>query len=265
MASPKTHSSSFSSVTQSCLTLCNSMDYPAHEIFQARILEYIAFPFSRGSSQPRDQTQVSHIAGGFFTSWVNSWSLLKLMSIESVMPSNHLILCCPLLLLPSIFTSIRVISNESAVHIRWPQYWSFSLSISPHSEYLGFISFRIDWFDCPAVQGTLKSLFQHHSSKASILRCSAFFMVQHSHAYMTAGKTIALTRQTFVGTVHGILYSLWSSLYSPWNSPGQNTGVGRLSLLQGIFPTQGSNPGLLHCRQILYQLSDQGSPRILEW
>ena len=118
-----------------------------------------------------------------------SWSLLKLMSIESVMPSNHLILCRPLLL-PSIFPSIRVFSNESVLHIRWPKNWSFSFSISPSNEYSGLISLRIDWLDLLAVQGTLKSLLQHHSSKASILCCSAFFMVQLSHLYMTTGKTI---------------------------------------------------------------------------
>ena len=127
----------------------------------------------------------------------NSQSLLKLMSIESVMPFNHLSLCCPFLL-PSIFPSIRVFSSESVLHIRWPKYWNFSFSISPSDEYSGLISFRIDWFDLLAVQGTLKSLLQHHSSKASILPCSAFFMVQLSHLYMTTGKTIALTRQTFL-------------------------------------------------------------------
>ena len=125
----------------------------------------------------------------------NSWSLLKLMSIESVMPSNHLILCRPLLLLPSIFPSIGGFFNESALCSKWPKYWSFS--ISPSNEYSGLISFRIDWFDLLQVQGTLKSLIQHHSSKASILRCSAFFMVQLSYPYMTTGKTKALTRRTF--------------------------------------------------------------------
>ena len=123
----------------------------------------------------------------------NSRSLLKLMSIESVMPSNHLILCRSLLLLLSIFPSISVFSNELVLHIRWPKYWSFSFSISPSNKYSGLISFRMDWLDLPAVQGTLKSLLQHHSSKASILRCSAFFIVQLSHLYMTTGKTIALT------------------------------------------------------------------------
>ena len=123
------------------------------------------------------------------------------MSIESVMPSNHLILCHPLLLLPSIFPSTRVFSNESAPHIRWPTYWSFSFRISPSIEYSGLISFRIDWFDFLAVQGTLKRLLQHHSSKASILWCSVFFMVQLSHTYMTTRKTIALIRWTFVSKV----------------------------------------------------------------
>ena len=134
-----------------------------------------------------------------FLSITNSWSLLKLMSIELVIPSNHLILCCPLLFLPSVFPSIRVFSNESVLRIRWPKYWSFSFSINPSNEYSGLISFRMDWLDLLAVQGTLKSLLQHHSSKASVLQCSAFFMVQLSHPYMTTGKTIALTRWTFVG------------------------------------------------------------------
>ena len=129
----------------------------------------------------------------------NSRSLPKLMSIKLVMLSNHLILCCPLLLLLPIPLSIRVFSNESALRIRWPKYWSFSFSISPSNEYSGLIFFRMDWLDLFAVQGTLKSLFQHHSLKASVLRCSAFFIVQLSHPYMTTGKTIALTRRTFVG------------------------------------------------------------------
>ena len=131
----------------------------------------------------------------------NSQSLYKLVSIKSVMPSNHLLLCHPLLLLPSVFPSIRVSSNESVLCIRWPKYWSFSFNISPSSEYSGLISFRMDWLNLLAVQGTLKSLLQHHSSKASILWCSAFFMVQLSHPYMTTGKTIALTRWTFVSKV----------------------------------------------------------------
>ena len=142
----------------------------------------------------------------------NSQSLLKLMSIESVMPSNHLILCRPLLLPPSIFSSIRVFSNESTLCIWWPKYWSFSFSISPSNDYSGMISFRVDWLDLLAVQGTLKSLLQHHSSKASILQCSAFFIVQLSHPYMTPGKTIALTKQTFVGKVMSLLFNMLSRL-----------------------------------------------------
>ena len=134
------------------------------------------------------------------------------MSTESVMPSNHLILCWPLLLLPSSFPSIRVFSNESVLHIRWPKYWSFSFSISPSNEYSGLISFRMDWLDLLAVQGTLKSLLRHHSSKASILQHSAFFMVQLSYPYMTTGKTIALTRQTFVGKVMFLLFNMLSGL-----------------------------------------------------
>ena len=146
------------------------------------------------------------------------------MSILSVMPSNHLILCRPLLLLLSIFPSIRVFSNESALHIRWPKYWSFSFNISPSNEHPGLISFRMDWLDLLAVQGTLKSLLQHHSSKASVLWCSAFFIVQLSHPYMTTGKTIALTRRTFVGKVMPLLLNCgvgedsWESLGLPGDS-----------------------------------------------
>ena len=139
------------------------------------------------------------------------WSLLKLMSMGSVMPSNHLILCHPLLLLPSVLPSIRVFSNES-VHITWPEYWSFSFSISPSNEHSGPISFRMDWLDPLAVQGTLKSLLQHHSSKASILQRSAFFTVQLSHPYMTTGKTVALTRRTFVDKVMSLLFNKLSRL-----------------------------------------------------
>ena len=141
----------------------------------------------------------------------NTWSLLILMSITSVMPSNHLILCCPLLLLPSIFPSIRVFSDESVLHIRWPKYWSFSFSISPSSEYPGLISLRMDSLDLFAVQGTLKSLLRYHSSKASVLQCSAFLIVQLSHPYMTTGKTIALTRWTFIDKVMSLLFNTLSS------------------------------------------------------
>ena len=145
-----------------------------------------------------------------YLSFTISRSLLKLISIESVMPSNHLILCHTLLLLPSIFPSIRVFSNESVLRIRWPEYWSFSFSINPSNEYSGLISFRIDWFDLLEVQGTLKNFPQHHSSKASILQCTAFFMVQHSHPYITTGKTIALTRWTFDSKVMPLLFNMLS-------------------------------------------------------
>ena len=168
----------YSSVTQSCLTLCDPMN----------------------RSMPG------------LPSITNSRSLPKPMSIESVMPYNHLILCCPLLLLPSIFPSIRVFSNESALYVRWPKYWSFSVSISPFSEHPGLTSFRMDWLDLLAVQGTLKSLLQHHSSKASILQQSAFLIVQLSHPYMTTGKTIASTRQTFVCEIMSLLFNILSRL-----------------------------------------------------
>ena len=170
----------YSSVTQSCPTLCNPMN--------------LSTPGLPVHHQP--------------------WSPPKLISIESVMTSNHLILCHPLLLLPSIFPSIRVFSNESTLHIRWPKYWSFSFSISPSNEHPGLISFRMDWLDLLAVQGTLKSLRQHHSSKASILRCSAFFTAQLSHPYMTTGKTTALTRRTFLACFS----SPWICVFSKMNS-----------------------------------------------
>ena len=142
----------------------------------------------------------------------NSRCLPKFMSVKSVMPSNHLILCHPLLLLPSIFPSISFFSKKSTLHIRWPTYWSFSFSISPSNEHPGLISFRMDWLDLLAGQGTLKSLPQHHNSKESILQCSAFFIVQLSHPLMTTGKTIALTRQTFVGKVMSLLFNMLSRL-----------------------------------------------------
>ena len=168
----------FISVTQSCPTLCDPME---------------------GSMQGS-------------LSITNYCSLLKLMSIESVMWSNQLILCCPLLFLPSIFPSIRVFSNESALHIRWPKYWSFSFNLSPFNKHSGLISFRMDWLDLLVVLGTLKSLLPHHNSKASILWRSAFFIVQLSHPYMTTGKTIPLTRWTFVGKVMSLLFNMLSRL-----------------------------------------------------
>ena len=175
-SSGKEGSVQFSSITQSCPTLCDPMDcsvpgLPVHHQFP-------------------ESTQT--------------------LSIVSVMRSNHFILCHHLLLLPSIFPSIRVFSNESVLRIRWPKYWSFSFSISPSNEYSGLISFRMDWLDLLVVQGTRKSLLQHHSSKATILRCSAFFTVQLSHPYMTTGKTIVLTRWTFVGLCFLICYLSWS-------------------------------------------------------
>ena len=142
----------------------------------------------------------------------NSRSLLKLMSMELVMPSNHLTLCRPLLLLPSIFPSIRVFPNKSVLHIRWPKYWSFSFSTSLSNEYSGLIYFRIDWFDLLSLQGTLKSLLQHHSLRASVVWCSALLMVQLSHPYMTTGKTIVLTRWTFVSKVMSLLFNMLSRL-----------------------------------------------------
>ena len=171
----------------------------------------------------RIQFQFSHsVMSNFATPWTvahqaslyitNSQNLLKLTSIELIMPSNHLILCHPILLPPSIFPSIRVFSNESVLHIRWPKYWSFSFIISPSNEYSGVIFSKIDWFDLLAVQWTLKSLFQHHSSKVSILWHSVFFRVQLSHPYMTTGKTIALTRWTFVGKVMSLLFNMLSRL-----------------------------------------------------
>ena len=150
---------------------------------------------------------------------INSWSLLKFMSIESVVPSNHLFLCHPLTLLPSIFPSIRVFSHESVLHIRWSKYWSFSFNISPSNEYSGLISFRMDWMDFFAVQGTLKSLLQHHSSKASILWHSAFFIVQLSHPNVTTGKTTGLIRQIFVGKVMSML------LWVPWTARRSNQSI----------------------------------------
>ena len=167
----------FSSVAQSCPTLCNPMDF----------------------SMPGIPVH-------------NPWSLLKLRSIKLVMPSNLLILCFPLLLLPPTPPSIRVFSSESALCIRWPKDWSFSFSISPSNEHPGLISFRMDWLDLLAVQGTLKSLLQHHNSKTSIFRHSAFFTVQLSYPYMTSGETIALTRWTFVGNVMSLLFNMLSRL-----------------------------------------------------
>ena len=181
----------------------------------------IAYLTTNYSVQFSSVQSLSHV-WLFATPWIathqaslsitNSWSSLKLTSIESVMPSSHLILCHPPLLLPPIPPSMWVFSNESALCMRWPKYWSFSFSISPSNEHPGQISFRMDWLDLLAIQGTLKSLLQHHSSKASFLRCLAFFTVQFSHLYMTTGKTMALTRQTFVGKVMSLLLNMLSRL-----------------------------------------------------
>ena len=177
---------------------------------------YYVFPFIKQEIQSVQSLSRVRL---FATPWtearqaslsiINSRSLLRL---ESVMPSNHLILCHPLLLPSSIFPSIRVFANESVLHIRWPKYWRFGFSISPSNEYLGLVSFRMDWLDLLAVQGTLKSLIQHHSSKASIFWLSAFFIVQLSHPYMTTGKTVALARWTFVGKVMSLLFNMLSGL-----------------------------------------------------
>ena len=177
--------------------------YWGRKLYQSRIFSSVQF--SRSVVTDSLPWITARQASLFIT---NTWSSLRLTSIESVMSSNHLILCHPLLLLPSIFLSIRVFSNESALRIRWPKYWSFSFNISPSNEHPGLISFRMDWLDLLAVQGTLRSLSQHHSSKASILLCLSFFIVQLSHPYMTTGKTIALTRQTFVGKVMSLLLNM---------------------------------------------------------
>ena len=178
----------------------------------------------------------------------NSLSLLKLMSVESVIPSNHLFLCRPLLLLHSIFPSIKVFSNDSVLHIRWPKYWSFSFSISPSNEYSGLISFRMDWLDLLAVQGTLKSLLQCHSAKASILQCSAFFVVQLSHPYMTTGKSIALTTQTFVGLPWWL--SVKESIYQCRRCP-VDWLVGKISWRRKWQPTPVFLPGKSHGQRSL--------------
>ena len=177
-------------------------------------------------------------------SFTSSRSLLRLIYFESVMPSKHLILCRPLLLLSSGFPSIRVFSNESVLHIKWPKYWSFSFSIRPSNEYSGLISFRIDLFDLLVVQGTLKSLLQHHSSKASVLQHSAFFIVQLSHPYMTTGKTVALTRQTFVGKVMSLFFNMLSSFVIPFLPRSIRLLISWLHKMSGIFKKQTGQAGV---------------------
>ena len=188
----------------------------------------------------------------------NSWSLLKFMSIESVTPSNHLILCHPLLLPPSIFPSIRVFSNESVLPIRWPKYWSFSFNISPSNEYSGLISFKIDWFDLFAVQGALKSLHHHHSSKVSILQHSAFIMVQLSHPYMISGKTIALTRWTFVGKVISLLFNMLSRLVITFIPRSKRLLISWSQSPSAVIlePPQNKVCHCFHCFPIYLPLSD---------
>ena len=231
-----------------------NVHYNVHLLYNSQDMETAYKSINRGM----DKEDVIHIYTGIFSSvlslshvplfvtlWIaarqaslsitNSRSLLKVMFIEAVMPFSHLILCHPLLLLPPFPPSIRVFSNESTLHTRWPQYWSFSFNISPSNEHPGLISFRMDWLDLLAVQGTLKSLLQHHSSKASILGRSAFFMVQLSHPYMTTGKTIALTRRTFVGKVMSLLFNMLSRLvitFLPMNK--QNVTMEYYSAIKGM-------------------------------
>ena len=188
----------------------------------------------------------------------NSWTSVKLMSIKSVMPSNHLILCCPLLLLPSIFPSIRVFSNESALHMRWPKYWSLSFSISPSNEHPGLISFRMDWLDLLAVQGTVKHLLKHHSSKASIFQHSAFITVQLSHPYITTGKTIALIRWTFVGKVISLLFNMLSKLVITFLPRSKNLLISRLQSPSAVIlkPPKNKVWHYFHCFPIYFPWSD---------
>ena len=207
-----------SSVAQLCQTLCNPMD----------------------CSMP-----------GF----TNSHSLLQLMSTELMLPSNRLILCYPLLFLPSIFPSIRELPKELVLHIRWPKYWSFSFSISPSNEHPGLISFRMDWLDLLAVQGTLKSLLQHHSSRASIIRCSAFFIGQLSHPYMTTAKTIALTRWTFVGKVMSLLFNMLSRLVGHSFSSNEQASFNFMAAVT-ISSDFGAQENCFHCLPICLPWSD---------
>jgi len=260
-------------VAQLYLTLCDTRDcsLPGSSvlgILQARILEWVAIPFSRGSSHPRIEPRSSavqvdsfyHLSRQgslssvrllscvrlFVTPWIaacqaslsitNSQSSLRLTSIESVMPSSRLILCRPLLLLPPIPPSIKVFSNESTLRMRWPKYWSFSFSIIPSKEIPGLISCRMDWLDLLAVQGTLKSLLQHYSSKALILRHSVFFTVQLSHPYMTTGKTIALTRRTFVGKVMSLLFSLYKFIWYESACQETHSNLGKPNSSQFWWP-----------------------------
>ena len=201
----------------------------------ANVLGYYSVQFSHSVVSDSLWPHGLHGALQASLSNTNSWSLLKLMSIELVMPSSHLIFYCPLFLLLSIFPSIRVFSNESVLHIRCPKYCSFSFSISPSNEYSELVSFRIAWFDLLAVQGTLKSLLQHHSSKASILQCSALVMVQLSHPYMTTGKIIALTRWTVVGKVIYLLLKMLSRLVIAFLPRSKCLLISRLELPSAVI------------------------------
>ena len=186
----------------------------------------------------------------------NSWSLPQLMSIESVMPSSHLILYCPLLLLPPIPPSIRVFFNESTLCMGWPKYWSFSFSIIPSKEHPGPISFTMDWLDLLAVQGTLNSLLQHHSSKASILRCSAFFTVQLSHPYMTTGKTVALTRWTFIGKVMSLLLNMLSRLVITFLPRASFNFMAAITICSDFEAQKNKVWHCFHCFPIYFPWSD---------
>ena len=260
---------------------CSLPGSSIHGISQAKLLEWVAISSSRGSFQPRDWTPVSctgrqilywHLVQSlsrvwlFATPWItacqaslsitNSRSLLKLMPIKSVMPSSHLVLCRPLLLLPLILPSIRIFSSESTLGVRWPKYWSFSFSISPSSEHPGLISFRRDWLDLLAVQGTFKSLLQHHSSKASILQHSAFFIVQLSHPYMTTGRTIALTRWTFVGKVISLLFNMLSRLVITFLPRSKRLNFMAAITICSDFGAQKKVSHCFHCFPIYFPWSD---------
>ena len=263
---------SYQKTVLSCVWLCDPLDcsppdFSVYGILQARILEWVAISSSNYEDfHPIPSVQFSSAtpscpticdpwtaAGQASLSITNTWSLLRLMSIESGMPSNHLILCHRLLLPPSIFPSIRIFSNESVLCIRWPEYQSISFSISPSNEYSGLISFRMNWLDLLAVHGTLKSLLQHHSSKASILRHSAFFIVQLSHPYMTTGKTIAWTRWTFVGKVMSLLFNTLSMLVMTFLPKSKHLLISWLQSLSAVIleprkiaPVSTVSPSICH-------------------
>ena len=247
-------------------------------IWRLRILALVLKQiFSLWGSVQFSSVQLLRCCWLFVTPWTtahqaslsitNSWSPPKPMSTESVMPSNHLILCHPLLLLPSIFPSIRVLSNESALLIRWPKYWSFSFSISPSNEHPGLLSFWMDWLDLLAGQGTLKSLLQHHSSKASILRRSVFLIDQLSHPYMTTGKTIALTRRTFVGKVMSLPFNMLSRLVITFLPRSKRLFISWLQSLSGsdLGAQKNKVSHWFHCFPIYLPWSDGGAINWLQF